>query len=161
MVREFANRGGIIGSQNPSTGTNSKEFKQLQKMILQVANSRSPEQKLETNLYSLQVKMEFYVRESQPFRSTGDFIHELIKAFDIKKKAFAAYIGIEDSNLSALLKDRRKINADLAMKFGRISKTDPVLWLSVQTKNELRKVESEIGSQYDKYSSEDLFKKAV
>lgn len=45
--------------------------------------------------------------------------------------------------------------------FGRISKTDPVIWLSVHNKNELRKVESEIGSQYDKYSSEDLFKKAV
>lgn len=161
MTEKFANKGGIIGNPNGVTDTNSEEFKVLQQKILEKANSYTPEEKLDNNLFGLKLRMESYIENEKPFRSTGDFICELIEAFGIKKKSFATYIGIEDSNLSALLKDRRKINADLAMKFSRISKTDPVLWLSIQTKNELKKVEAEKGKQYDKYSSEDLLKKAV
>ena len=161
MTEKFANKGGIIGNPNGATDTNSEEFKILQQKILERVNSYTPKEKLDNKLFGLKLRMKSYIENEKPFRPTGDFIRELIEAFDIKKKAFAAYIGVEDSNLSALLKDRRKINADLAMKFGRISKTDPVLWLSVQTKNELKKVEAEKGKQYDKYSSEDLLKRAV
>jgi len=160
MIEKFANKGGINGFQNPVSET-SETFKVLKEAIAKRAENYTPEQKIENNLFALKVNMEFYIRDNQPFRATGDFIREMIEAFGIKKKAFAAYIGIEDSNLSALLKDRRKINADLAMKFGRISKTNAALWLSIQTINELRKIETEKGSQYDKYSPNDLLKKAI
>ena len=38
----------------------------------------------------------------------------------IKKKAFAEYIDYKESNLSAIFKGRRRINPDLAIKFGEI-----------------------------------------
>ncbi len=160
MAREFANKGGIIGSNSHGSET-SETFRVLKEAIAKRVETYTPKQKIDNHLFGLKVNMEFYIRENHPFLSTGDFIQEMITAFGVKKKTFAKYIDIEDSVLSSLLNDQRKINTDLAMKLGRISKADPVLWLGIQNKNELRKVESEIGSQYDKYSLEDLFKKAV
>ena len=81
-----------------------------------------------------------------------------IKTINIKKSKFANYIDYGGSNLSALLKGRRKINVDLAIKFGEIFQTDPSIWLHIQSKNELMEIRSHQKEKYSKYNLEDLLK---
>lgn len=79
---------------------------------------------------------------------------------EIKKKSFAAYLGLQESNLSALFKGSRKINIDLAIKLGTIFKVDPNLWIHIQSKNELLRLHQEKRKEYQKYSLNVLLKKA-
>ncbi|MBK8564173.1 MAG: hypothetical protein IPN76_12760 [Saprospiraceae bacterium] len=43
-------------------------------------------------------------------------LNEAIGALGVKKKDFATYIGIEDSNLSAMLKGNRRISPEFALR---------------------------------------------
>jgi len=44
----------------------------------------------------------------------------------------------------------------LALKLGRIFKLDPTLWIQIQTKNELLRVQNENKDKYYKYDINDL-----
>ncbi|MEO1588637.1 MAG: hypothetical protein AAFS00_15210, partial [Bacteroidota bacterium] len=68
--------------------------------------------------------------------------------------------GLEESNLSSILKGRRKVNMDLAMKFGNIFQLRPELWLLVQSKNELLEVDHASKTDYQKFQLNELLKKA-
>lgn len=89
----------------------------------------------------------------------GEFIEKYLKVIKIKKKDFAKYINYEESNLSALLKGRRKINTDIALKLGKIFKMNPEIWLHLESKNELIGETKNKKEDYDKYSLQDLLKK--
>ena len=90
----------------------------------------------------------------------GWFLHEFIKALNIKKKIFADYIHTKESNLSALFSGKRRINADLAVKFGKIFGVKPVIWINIQSKNDIYKIESQRGNEYQTYSLSNLLEKA-
>jgi len=90
----------------------------------------------------------------------GWFLKEFLNQLDIKKKSFAEYLGLQESNLSALFKGKRKINIDLAIKLGTIFKIDPILWIHIQSKNELIRLHHEKRKEYKKYKLSDLLKKA-
>ncbi|MEO1514127.1 MAG: hypothetical protein AAFV95_03915 [Bacteroidota bacterium] len=90
----------------------------------------------------------------------GWFLKEFIKVTKIKHKIFAEYIGYKESNLSALFKERRKISIDVALKLGKIFPVKPELWIHIQSKNELIRMKEENKSNYQKYSLEDLLRKA-
>ena len=84
---------------------------------------------------------------------------QFINALNIKKKDFAKYVEFEESNLSALLKGRRKLNTDLAIKLGRIFKLDPVIWLHIENKNNLLIEHQKNEQKYARYTLYDLLKK--
>lgn len=105
--------------------------------------------------------MEDYFQEQNPARiiTVGTFLRKFIVILELKHKFFANYIGIDDSNLSALLKGRRKLNIDLAIKLSKIFNISPTLWLGIQNKNELLSFDDNNKSDYDKYNLDDLLKK--
>lgn len=160
--KEIINEGGINGSGTAFVDTNSEDFKQLQAAIQAVVDKQTPEQKLELQLFALEVQLKAYLRETDndTFISTGTFLKKFIKVLDIKNKDFAAYIEYEESNLSALFSGKRRINTDLALKFGKIFQIDPALWLHLQSKNDLLKMEQQDKSKYEKYNLKDLLGKA-
>jgi addiction module HigA family antidote len=90
----------------------------------------------------------------------GGFIEKYLKVINIKKKDFANYIDYDDSNLSALIRGRRKVNSDMAIKLGKIFSINPAIWLHIESKNELVKEARNKDKSYGKYSLEDLMKKA-
>jgi addiction module HigA family antidote len=102
--------------------------------------------------------MEFYLKEETPaeLKPAGYYLEKYIEALGIKKKDFASYIGYQESNLSAILKGRRSISTDLAIKLGEIFQIDPALWLNIQSKNDLLKIIQRDKKKYNKYSLEDL-----
>ena len=152
---------GIQGLGVGVVNTNSKEFKYLQKKIIEESKKQSKKQILENHLLSLRFQMESYLRgDSKDIKEVGSFLKEYVQILGIKKKKFAEYIGYKESNLSALYNGNRKINIDLALKLGKIFKVDPTLWIHIQSKNELRKMKEENEKEYRKYSIDDLLKKA-
>jgi len=152
---------GINGSGKAILNINSKEFKELQKHIVVNSKKQSKSKIIENKLLSLRFKMESYLlgKESS-YIEVGWFLKEYLKELNIKNKTFAQYIDYKESNLSALFAGRRKINYDLALKLGKIFKVEPTLWIHIQSKNELMKIEKENKKDYQNYNLKELIKKA-
>jgi len=152
---------GINGLGIGVVNTNSKEFKELQRIIKEKANKLSKNQIQQNKLLSLRFQMQSYLESSdKDIIEVGSFLKEFLNQLDIKKKTFAEYLGLQESNLSALFKGKRKINIDLAIKLGTIFRIDPILWIHIQSKNELIKLHQENRKEYQKYKLSDLLKKA-
>ena len=153
---------GINGTGTGVVDVNSTEFKALQKAILAASAKLSPEQKIRNHLFGIMLRMKSYVdTDNAEIIEIGIFLRDFINALQIKNKDFAEYIGYQESNLSALFSGKRKINGDLALKFGSIFKMDAALWIHVQSKNELLKMKAANGKAYEKYRLEDLLKKTM
>lgn len=151
---------GINGLGEGIVNVNSKEFKFLQKMIHQKSDKLSAEEKLENRLFSIKLKMYSYLEQNDAeLVEAGRFLNDLVKSINIKKKVFAEYIQTKESNLSALFSGKRRINAELAIKLGRIFSLDPVVWMNIQTKNDIVKVSKQKENEYQKYSLQTLLEK--
>lgn len=142
---------------------NSKELKELQELIKKISDDQSSEEHLNNLLISIRIKMEAYLNQKQPVEvvDVGKFVKDFLTALNIRNKDFAHYIGYEESNLSAILSGRRRINSDLAMKFGKIFKIDPAIWLHIQSKNDLLEVSKANSVKYDHYKLADLMKETA
>ena len=70
-------------------------------------------------------------RSSEDFIPVGSFLKELVEIIGVSNKDFATYIGLKNTNLSAIYAGKRKINHDLAMKLGYIFDINPALWLHI------------------------------
>lgn len=158
--QRIINEGGIQGTGEGLVNQNSKEFKELQKLIKSRSQELSESESITNQLLSLRFQMESYLSKDHPKEliQAGEFLEEFVDVLKIKKKDFAEYIEYKESNLSAVFKGRRKINTDLAIKFGEIFRVDPVLWLHIQSKNELLEIIERDKKKYGKYKLEDLLK---
>lgn len=154
------NLGGINGSGEGLINTNSEEYKALKLAINSRSEAFSKEEKIKIQLLALKLRMQDYVKQEQPASVTGvgGFLREHLEVIGVKQKDFARYTGIEETNLSAILNGRRKINSDFAIKLGQIFKADSNLWLMIQNKNELIQLVEEEGVEYGKFGLEDLLK---
>jgi addiction module HigA family antidote len=106
--------------------------------------------------------MDDYLRTTCPFQiiHIGAFLKKFITTIGLKQKLFAEYIGIKNSNLSTLLKGRRKLNLGIAIKLEKNFNTPSVLWLNIQNKNELLIFQNSNNSSYHNYNLDDLLKQA-
>jgi addiction module HigA family antidote len=158
----FVNEGGINGSPNGRFDTDSADFQILKAKILEEASKIPPKKRIEMTISGIRFQMERYLDDTglQPPNDAPTLLSECIEAIGVKKKDFASYVGMEDSNLSAMLKGRRRISAEFALKLEQIFDIPANLWLSVQSKNELdllRKSKNLLGP---KLSREELLAKA-
>jgi len=159
--KKIINPGGVNGTGKGVVNTNSKEFKALRKAIVEHAKKQSPEERIKIELFSLKLQIENYINKTEPDEiiNAGEFLGKYLKAIKVKNKVFAKYIDLEESNLSSIIKGRRKINTDLAFKLGQMFDLDPNLWLLIQSKNELLQVDRKRILKYKKYKLEELLKK--
>lgn len=162
MNKELLNIEGINGTGEGVVNVNDPDFIALREAIEQDANQQSPEDKIRYGLQGLRYRMEHYISEKEPEKliKAGDFLKMFLELVGVKNKVFARYVGLEESNLSSILKGRRKVNMDLAMKFGNIFQLRPELWLLVQSKNELLEVDHASKTDYQKFQLNELLKKA-
>lgn len=160
MARQtkLINPGGITGSGKGLVNTNSSDYKGLQEAILEHAHKQTPQEKIRYKLASLRFQMERYLAEQYPGRiiDAGEFLKKHIDAIGIKNKEFANFIDLEESNLSAILNGRRKINTELGLKLGQVFDTDPNLWFQIQTRNELLRMNNKRTLGKKQYKLEDL-----
>jgi len=148
------NKNGVLTDR---MNTNSAEFDEFQAILLNKSRQRSSKQKRNVELLALKYIIEDYLNtDSQKEKSVGYFLKQYLKTLQIQQNKFAEYIGLKPSNLSKLITGERPINYNLALIFGKIFKINPMLWIEIQAKNELNKIEKEKNNEYYNYSLHDL-----
>lgn len=154
------NEEGIIGSQNSFIDISSDEYKKMQELLNREYNNQTKEQILENNVFSLKIKIRNYLNDKglENIVFSGEFLKELIDIYNIKHKDFASYVDLTESNLSAILSGKRKINNDLAFKLDSIFKIDADIWINIQNKNDLLLIKNKNTTKYKKYTIKDLVK---
>jgi addiction module HigA family antidote len=68
---------------------------------------------------------------------------EFLTPLDLSATALAKSIGVPANRLTDIIRGRRDITADTAMRLGRYFKTTPQFWLNLQTAHDLSKADSE------------------
>jgi plasmid maintenance system antidote protein VapI len=113
-------------------------------------------------MLAVQYRMEHYANDDQVtyenIYAIEDFVNDFLKVLGINKGTFAGFIEIDSSNLNKYYKSERRFTISLALKFAHFFHTPVDLWLKVQMKNDLLKLEKEKESdgKYSKYDYEKL-----
>lgn len=140
---------------NMDVGT--KGFDDFQAILLNKSRKRTENQKRKIDLLSFRYQMEDYINaDTSDVRPVGDFLKSILKLLHIQQNKFADYIGLKPSNLSKLINGERSLNYDLALIFGRLFNHDPMLWIEIQAKNEMNRLEHSDKNKYSDYSLNDL-----
>lgn len=135
----------------------SKGFHEFRSIIMQKAQERTPEQVQELELISIKYKMEDYLASSDAEElSVGYFIKLILKKLTIKQYQFAEYLRMKPSNLNKIIKGERPINYDLALIFGRLFNHDPMLWIEIQAKSAMLKMEKTDQKRYSVHTLANL-----
>ena len=150
--------------KEPSSGilTNSmdvgtKEFNEFQAILLNKSKAQTEHQKRTIELMAIKFKMEDYIKsEDADIKLAGEFLKSFLKTTHIRQKKLAKYIGLNPSNLNKVLGGERPISYEIALILGKIFNIEPMMWLNVQTKNELKKITQSNKNKYARYSLDDL-----
>jgi plasmid maintenance system antidote protein VapI len=144
-MEKIINAGGINGIGSRAVDIDSADFKAAQEQIATIVANRSTEERINTHLLGLRFRMMSYLEEAHPnpIRPVGIFLKEFVQLLGIQHGHFASYIQYEPSNLSAIYSGSRKMNLRLASVMEQLSAIPALLWLSVQNKNELLKLQRE------------------
>ena len=127
----------LIGTQKDKT---TDKDRKLTKNILDAYIKELPKEELaENQRIGVKLEMKSYLKSnSKETIVAGEFLNKLISIFNIKKTKFADYLGVENSNLHALIKGRRKFNSKIATIVGEVFNINPELWMYIEAKNELK-----------------------
>ncbi|HFA48023.1 MAG TPA: addiction module antidote protein, HigA family [Bacteroidetes bacterium] len=151
----------IIGNPDGNTNLTKQEFDELGVIFRERSRKYTEKQKQAFEMVAVFSAINSYIDEpikSGKILAPGHFIKELLKIYKLKNKDLADQLGLTKSNFSALINGKRKINFDLAIKLGKIFGIKPKLWLDVQNKNELWRLENADKEKYKKYTLENLLK---
>ena len=128
----------ILGNQKDDT---TSQEKKLTKSILDAYIKELPKEEIaENQLIGIKLQMNSYLNSDiEETILAGEFLNKLIAIYNIKKTRFAKYLEIENANLHALLKGRRKFNSKIATVVGETFNISPEVWMYIEAKNELKK----------------------
>ncbi|MDX2249949.1 MAG: hypothetical protein SF052_24405 [Bacteroidia bacterium] len=152
----------IIGLGSGLINPNSEDFRGLREQIETYSSQVSSTDKMQIKISGIKYRMETYLNDPSPKQviPVGKFLEDLIEIIGVYHKDFATYIGINSSNLSALLKGTRRFNRDLVLKLGHIFNIDPAIWLNIQSKGDIWAAHQENSANYKQYKLNDLLNKA-
>jgi antitoxin HigA-1 len=68
---------------------------------------------------------------------------EFMKPFGLSARALGAAIGVPGNRVSDIIRQRRDVSADTAIRLARYFGTDPRFWLNLQAAHNLSKAERE------------------
>jgi antitoxin HigA-1 len=80
----------------------------------------------------------------------GRILDREIKARDMTANALAVAIRVPASRIDQILKGKRAISPETALRLGRYLGTGPEIWLNMQTGYDLWKAEREFGRKIEK-----------
>lgn len=124
-------------------------------------NNQSIEDKNRNILISIRFEMENYLNNNTVDKliTVGYFLQKIIDSLNIKSKILAEYLNLKPSNFTSLVKGNRKINIELALKLSYIfTEIHPYLWINIQSKNEIIKIQRKKIFNLKNYSLKDLLK---
>ncbi|HEY1246162.1 MAG TPA: HigA family addiction module antitoxin [Hyphomicrobiaceae bacterium] len=68
---------------------------------------------------------------------------EYLRPFGLSARALAEAIGVPPNRLSEIVRERRSVTADTALRLGRYFRTDALFWINLQVAHDLSKAEAE------------------
>jgi addiction module HigA family antidote len=68
---------------------------------------------------------------------------EYLKPLGLSARALAETIGVPANRLSEIVRERRGVTADTALRLGRYFGTDTLLWINLQVAHDLSKAQAE------------------
>ena len=68
---------------------------------------------------------------------------EYLEPLNLTARGLAEEIGVPGNRMSEILRERRSVTADTAIRLGRYFGTDPRFWLNLQTAFDLSKAEAD------------------
>lgn len=68
---------------------------------------------------------------------------EYMKPLDLSAAALGKALGVAGNRISDIVRGRRDVTADTAIRLGRFFDVDPRFWLNLQTAYDLSRAESE------------------
>ncbi len=80
----------------------------------------------------------------------GEILREELEELGMSAKAIARELGVPQNRISDILRGRRGITADTALRLARYLNTTPQVWLNLQKTYELRVAELESGKDIAK-----------
>jgi antitoxin HigA-1 len=69
-------------------------------------------------------------------------LEEFVRPLGLSARALAKDLGVPANRLSEIMRGRRDVSADTAIRLGRYFKTDARFWLNLQAAYNLSKAES-------------------
>ena len=81
----------------------------------------------------------------------GEILREELEELGLSAKAVADELGVPQNRISDILRGRRGVTADTALRLARYLGTTPQLWLNLQKTFELRIAEIESGKDIAKH----------
>jgi addiction module HigA family antidote len=72
---------------------------------------------------------------------------EFLKPFGMSANALATALQVPSNRITEILRGRRDVSADTAMRLARCFGTSPEFWLNLQTAHDLSKVAAERGRE--------------
>ncbi len=74
----------------------------------------------------------------------GEVLHEeYLLPLGMSARELATALGVPGNRISDIVRERRAVTADTAIRLGRYFKTDPRFWLNLQQAHELSKAQAE------------------
>lgn len=138
---------------------NSEKKESLKEFILAKSKGQSEERILKNKLLAVKYKIEDYIRDGNNEElEVHHFINMYLNILNITQKKLAQFLEMEHSNFHKYLTGKRKINANLALKFSYLFHIEPEYWYRIQIKNEInREKKDKSGIQdYRKYTIQNL-----
>lgn len=148
----------IIGDykfDNEKEGQNA-----FQEAVTAYNRAKSIDELRQHAVFGIRLEMERYLDlEDGDIKSVGYFLKKLLTLYEVPAAKYASFVGLEKSNLYAILAGRRRMNAILAKKTALTFGISESLWLFVETKNRLAGLNGQKDINESDYSLEQLLAK--
>lgn len=87
------------------------------------------------------------IKNGMPPVHPGEILAEELAELGLSADAFAQALDVPPGRVAAILRGRRKVSADTALRLARFFGTTPQVWLNLQANYELRKTEIRMGGK--------------
>ena len=84
---------------------------------------------------------------TRPAIHPGEHVADELEALDMSASTLARDLGIPSNRITEIIRGRRGITADTAIRLGIWSRTSPAFWMNLQKNYELRLSENEHGDE--------------
>ena len=75
----------------------------------------------------------------------GEILNEeFLVPLKMSARELAGHISVPPNRVTEIIRQRRDVSADTAIRLGRFFKTDPRFWLNLQTAHDLSKAEASV-----------------
>ena len=85
----------------------------------------------------------------------GDvLLEEFLKPMEISQNQLAKDINVPPNRVSQIIRGKREITADTALRLGKYFGIEPEFWLNLQVRYNMKLVRSKVGKSIDKEVTE-------